>query len=350
MKASILAVALTALIGNAQAVQVAAPCGGDKRIRCANYDPKEVVAITAMFGYQTFIYFSPDEKITDMGGGDTEAWSIGVIDGSNGIFIKPKSSEPATNITVITNHKGKQRFYNFDFNVEAFTEAEKRTYMVWFKYPEDEALKASVVSEKSGPSIANTLKFATAKKPKNEDYWFDGSTALAPTAAWDDGEFTYLRFAPNAVFPAVYVVNEDGTESLLNKHVPERQTIAVQLVARKLVLRRGNLVTCIFNESYDPYGVESESDTVSPDVVRKLKDSDTSAPQEPRRQAIPYTPSRSGDGGGTPPAIYLPPAQAVPTVQGPQPFGMPGTPATNGSMSVIDLSKLVPEQAITKGR
>jgi type IV secretion system protein VirB9 len=320
---------LLALSCTAHAVVRPQPCGGDLRVRCVKYDPKEVVAVTAMFGYQTFVYFSPEERLTDLGGGDTDAWTIGAIEGANGIFIKPKGHKPATNITIVTSINGKQRIYNFDFNVAELKEAEKRTYMVWFQYPEEEAKKRAAAEKSNEPSVAMTLKYASAKKTKNEDYWFDGSTELAPTAAWDDGEFTYLRFAPNVPFPAVYIVNPDGTESLLNKHVPERNTIAVQAIGRKFVLRRGDIFTCIFNESYDAYGVETDTKTSSPRVVRKLKEGEPQETAKPARTVVP-----------SPQPGVLPPGAATPTVV---PAQQPAAAA--GPLPTVDLSSFVPESA-----
>lgn len=287
---------LACLAGSALSAQVLKPCKSDTRVRCVAYDPFEVVTIKAMFGYQTFILFSSDEKVEDLGGGDTAAWDIGITRAKNGIFIKPKDHRPATNITVITN----KRHYNFDFEVEDFKEAERRTYMVWFTYPEDEARAKAAASIPPQETIPEILKFAAAAKPKNEDYWAEGASEMMPTAAWDDGAFTYLRFAPNVPFPAVYAVNDDGTETLLNKHVPEANTIALQMISKKFVLRRGDAFTCIFNESYDAYGIENQSRTVSSQVVRTIrKQGDSGKNEDQTRPAAvmpqPMVPAAAGE-------------------------------------------------------
>jgi type IV secretion system protein VirB9 len=47
--------------------------------------------------------------------------------------------------------------------------------------------------------------------------------------------------------------------------------IQVHAVARKFVLRADNLVTCVFNESYDPIGKRPLTNTASPQVERVLK-------------------------------------------------------------------------------
>lgn len=290
----IVAAAILAAAGHSQAAQKPQACASDPRVRCVVYDPYEVVEVTGMFGYQTFILFGPDEELRDMGGGDTDAWDIGVIEAKNGIFIKPKSHKPATNITVVTN----KRYYNFDFNVAELKDPAKRTYTVLFSYPTEEAKQKQEVVEKD--RLEDELKYAAAKKPKNENYWVEGSRELEPTAAWDDGEVTYLRFAPNTPIPAVYMVNEDGTETLVNKTFPERNTMAIQRIARRFVLRRDDLVTCIWNESYNRYGVENETRTISPEVNRVVqKVPDQEQPQEapPAGLSAPKAPKAAPQSG-----------------------------------------------------
>lgn len=248
------------------AVQIPPSCGGDARIRCVPYNPNEVVAITAVFGLQTFILFEEDEELLDLGGGDTGGWEIGVLTKKNGLFIKPKARKPATNITFVTN----KRYYNFDFFVAKLKNTEERNYMTRFIYPEAQAEELNEISTKE--KIDKLLSYASTSKPKNDDYWVEGSDEFTPTAAWDDGETTYFRFSPNTDLPAVYSVGADGTETLLNKNFPEPYTMAVQMVGRKFIFRKGIVFTCIYNESYDKYGIENQSRTSSPSVKRVLKE------------------------------------------------------------------------------
>ena len=72
--------------------------------------------------------------------------------------------------------------------------------------------------------------------------------------------------------PAVYVENADGSESLVNVHV-EGDVIAVHKIAKKLVLRKGKLVACVFNRAYDPDGISNTSGTTVPGVKRVIKGS-----------------------------------------------------------------------------
>lgn len=323
MKRTLLAILLALGVSQVQALQLPKSCGSDARVRCVDYNPDEVVEITAMFGLQTFILFSPDEEIQDIGGGDSEGWDIGPITKKNGLFIKPKSYKPATNITVVTS----KRYYNFDFKVSELKNAEDRNFMTKFRYPED----AKKVDHKAQEAerVETLLSTSVSSKRKNEDYWYQGSEDLSPTAAWDDGETTYFRFAPNTPLPAIYVVNPDGSETMVNKDFPEVYTAAVRLVAKKFVFRRDGTFTCIYNESYDKYGVENQSRTVSPlvkRVVREDKRLDMDRAAAPRTVTIMpgQMPPQIGNQGGN---------------AGVSPMGVGGgMPGLNIPMPTINLS------------
>ena len=45
------------------------------------------------------------------------------------------------------------------------------------------------------------------------------SDEIAPTAAWDDGNFTYLKIPNHREIPAVFRVTADGTESVSYTHL-----------------------------------------------------------------------------------------------------------------------------------
>ena len=81
---------------------------------------------------------------------------------------------------------------------------------------------------------------------------------------------TRLTFAPKAEQPAIFILNEDGTESLLNFSMDEGDVI-VHRVARRLILRRGNLAGCVVNKGFTGSGERLKSHTVAPDVERQAQ-------------------------------------------------------------------------------
>ena len=97
-------------------------------------------------------------------------------------------------------------------------------------------------------------------RPVNRDYWYCGGPTLQPVAASDDGVQTRLTFSARGEWPAIFVRNEDGSESLLNFHA-EGTTAVVHRVAPEFVLRRGRLVGCVENRGYAGSGVFLPSGT-----------------------------------------------------------------------------------------
>ena len=81
---------------------------------------------------------------------------------------------------------------------------------------------------------------------------------------------TRLTFAAKAEQPAIFVLNEDGTESLLNFSMDEGDVI-LHRVARRFILRRGNLAGCIVNKGFAGSGDRLKSNTVSSDVERDVR-------------------------------------------------------------------------------
>ena len=70
------------------------------------------------------------------------------------------------------------------------------------------------------------------------------------------------RSRRKAELPAIFVRNDDGTESLLNFSMDEGDVI-LHRVARRFILRRGHLTGCIVNKGFVGSGERLKSDTVS---------------------------------------------------------------------------------------
>ena len=99
-------------------------------------------------------------------------------------------------------------------------------------------------------------------------YWRHAS--LRPVAASDDGVQMRITFSDRAEMPAIFVRNEDDSESLLNFSV-DAGDVVIHRLAPKLILRRGRLTGCIVNGGFSGVGSRLESGTVSPQVERDVK-------------------------------------------------------------------------------
>ena len=235
----------------------------DARIRVVAYNPDDVVTLQGYVGYQIHLQWAEGEEFVALGSGDNGAFDVGTE--GNHFFIKPKEAHASTNLTVLTN----RRAYHFDYRVSANAPtgpaARRMVYSVRFTYPEDDARLAAVARERQQTEAR--INQAAASRARNEDYWFCGSSTLKPMSAYDDGVQTRLRFQARSEFPAMFVRNDDGSESLLNFNI-EDDEVVIHRVARRFVLRRGNLVGCVVNQSFAGGGTRTRANTNVPGVQR----------------------------------------------------------------------------------
>jgi type IV secretion system protein VirB9 len=234
----------------------------DPRVRSATYDGNQVYKLRGVVGYQVDLEFEAGEQFTGLGAGDIEGLSF--VGQENHLFLKPKALKVATNITVLTN----RRHYQFDYaaSLKAVTDDDS-VFVLRFTYPETQS-KADI--DAASRKVDAQLQNAAQARRQNVDYWFCGDPSLRPVAASDDGLHTRLSFSPQAELPAIFVRNDDASESLLNFSMDSGDVI-IHRVARRFVLRRGRLTGCIVNQGYSGGTSRLGTGTVAPDVDRKVQ-------------------------------------------------------------------------------
>ncbi|HEY4214963.1 MAG TPA: TrbG/VirB9 family P-type conjugative transfer protein [Steroidobacteraceae bacterium] len=235
----------------------------DARIRAVEYDPLQVYRLEGQVGYQIDIQFDRGETFVGLGAGDLQALAFTAQ--GNHLFLKPKASRVETNVTVITS----LRDYRFEYSVgqpPSGSQEQSALYALRFIYPTDKDTQ-SPPSQGPAANPLEDLRAAATTAPRNTDYWYCGHASLKPTAAWDDGMRTLLRFGVRAELPAIFVVNDDDTESLVNFN-SQQGDIIVHRVARRFVLRRGRLTGCVVNASFQGSGARPATGTISPVVER----------------------------------------------------------------------------------
>jgi type IV secretion system protein VirB9 len=258
------AMLLLALFQNVAAWAETTPARGsiDSRIRVAAYDSAEVYKLRGLVGYQIDVEFEPGESFVGLGAGDMEGLSF--VGQENHLFLKPKASRVATNLTVLTT----RRHYHFDYTAVVQRPIEDDIiYSLRFTYAET---PAKLAAEAVARRVDSQLENASGSRPQNIDYWYCGEPALRPIGASDDGVHTRLTFAANADLPAIFVRNADDSESLLNFSV-DAGDIVIHRVAQRFILRRGRLTGCVINRGYAGGGKRLESGTVAPDVERRVQ-------------------------------------------------------------------------------
>lgn len=243
----------------------------DARMQYVDYNPDDVVNIRTRTGEAVLVQLQEGETVSSgsdsgLGMGDGQAWNMQVR-GRN-LYFKPAAEKPDTNLLLTTN---KNRTYAFRLKTAGAKEAV--TYVLRFRYPQDEAEKRAAEAAKQAHAAA-ILAAQTDKEGigsgYNRDYWGRGDKALAPAAVHDNGRFTYLRYPDARALPAVFRVNPDGSEAAVNSHV-DGDTLIIHETARRFVLRLGKSVLALENRSHQTAGLFNRSGTTLPDTVRTDK-------------------------------------------------------------------------------
>lgn len=262
------------LIVGLAAANSAAPAqstGADPRLKELWYDPQAVVTVPVKRGIVTHLMLDAGEAITEVGSGlgadcskPEASWCIAAQVGGRNIFVKPKTlASGPNNLAVVTD----KRSHAFRFVLLADGDARQPIYRLLIKAP-----AARVASTANAMLVAPTqialapvepllesMTERTAEKTTAQPDLVNANYAIAegrdsqdivPTLVFDDGRFTYFRFPGNAELPAVFHVQGDGTESLVNARMAGELLVADR-VSRRLMLRAGSAVVGVWNEAFD---------------------------------------------------------------------------------------------------
>jgi type IV secretion system protein VirB9 len=268
MRPTLLAVSLLLAAGPAIAESLPSAGRYDGRMKQVAYNRSDVVKVIGHYGYSTDIEFAMGESVQNIAIGDSLAWEVAPA--GNHLFVKPREDDAVTNMTVVTN----KRVYQFALDARHGSGSKDRSmyFQVRFSFPDEDAARAKAeldarVAKSEAIRMQSALKITNL--PTNWNYYACGTRTVRPTEVYDDGRFTFMRFPGAQEIPAIFTINADGSESIVNGAMSGDQYV-VQITARRFVLRHGKSVACIENRSYDPYGVSTPTGTTSPDVKRAL--------------------------------------------------------------------------------
>jgi len=263
----------TSLGAPVMALQQPAAGPHDARVRTVTYDPANVVKVNGVIRASTQIVFADDEEIAHVAIGDSIAWEVAPA--GSILFLKPREKHPPTNLQVVTTRPdGRKRSYQFELSI-AEASLSEGYFVVRFAYPGDEIERrrgeaAARNSQREGALIEQAFDFSRDYGARNWRFSAQGSVDLEPEAVFDDGKETTFRFAGNRETPAIYLIASDGSETLTPKDV-RGELVVVHATARAFRLRKGGDVLCIYNEAFDPVGVNTGTNTMSPAVARLPK-------------------------------------------------------------------------------
>ena len=127
--------------------------------------------------------------------------------------------------------------------------------------------------------VANRMR--SLPTVRNKEYSVavgEHSDDIVPVMVFDDGTKTYFSFPNNRPLPTLFESLADRTEEMVNAHMEGDQLVADR-VARRFLLRLGNRVVAVINESFDIDGVAPVDGTTIPGVKRTLRASSASPAQ-----------------------------------------------------------------------
>jgi type IV secretion system protein VirB9 len=293
--------ALLASLANSTVLAADVPVPGehDGRVRYVDYTKDGVTVINVQRGAVTRIVLGDDETIAAAATGFTadcakaEAeWCVRADAGANQIWVKPKDGATHNNLELKTD----KRDYSFEFRVLVDTSVargrapvgasagkDQPMFRVIFRYPFQAPPLAALMTISAAQSAASqqsnekTLlsdRLNTSKPvPRNWKYSMQalaGADEIAPSLVFDDGRFTYFRFAANREVPTIFYISPTGEESRINFHM-DGDLAVVQRLGRRFVLRLGKAVVGVWNEAYDPDGLAPESGTTIEGVERTIR-------------------------------------------------------------------------------
>ena len=183
------------------------PGTGDPRLQTIDYNPDQIVQLGIASGYQLMVSFAPGERIETIAVGDSSGWQVTTNKRSDYLFIKTLGDGRTTNMTVVTD----ARIYMFEL-IPTTPYGADQAFSLRFTYPEDEmAVKAK---------IENVASYR---------YRISGARALRPSKVVQDGPNIIVEWPDAVALPAIFRIEEDGNETLVNSEIKDGRFVIAGL-------------------------------------------------------------------------------------------------------------------------
>lgn len=205
---------IAALPAVAHASVMPTPGVKDSRIQTIDYDPDEVVALHVALGYALTVEFSTDERIENVALGNSAVWQAVANHRADHLFIKPMQGASNTNLTVVTD----AREYNFDLTAMPAPDS-TTAISLRFVYPV-------------------SLDQLPIREAPKAHFRVSGAGSIRPASMYDDGAATFIVWRDGGQIPAVFMVNDQGAEVLINGAMRDGKYVIDQ-VSDRFVFRLG---------------------------------------------------------------------------------------------------------------
>ena len=263
-------------------------------IRVVSYSATRRIEIVGVVGQPTTITFPvgenvyrvvqtgtprPDGTISGAGWNGPSAADVKNTPLGNNLPLWPVQAGETT-MTVITLDKfGHQKVYPFRLIAKAKDDGGDPTYNLIFRGGVPSSIDPEVARERRQAEQAKEQQAAAEDLLRSDS--FRGQAAchyeakgkypnpLTPLCPISNGQEVVMRFPGLTKMPAVYIVNDDGTERLARQHAAG-DYVVVEEIARHFRLRLGGDVLDVIDTAWHPQGQPTGTGTISPDVQRDL--------------------------------------------------------------------------------
>ncbi|WBU62212.1 TrbG/VirB9 family P-type conjugative transfer protein [Paracoccus albus] len=225
---TVLAAGIFVLVASGMAIAETRPQAGnrDSRVTYATYQEGQVYTIHTRVRNVSLIELGNGETIRSIAIGDSEAFQVEKLEGSNVFTIKPVLAGVSANLTVETN----RRFYFLNV-VESG--AATPNWSVKFTVP--------------GGGRSGTRTAASVPPEAPMSYRVISRTSGAdftPVGISDDGRRTMFQVPPGAPIPSIFRADGQGQEYSVNTSV-NGTIITVGARSERWVLRYGDQSVCV---------------------------------------------------------------------------------------------------------
>jgi len=286
--------------------------GGDPHVQVARFDPFQPVLVVGALGRPVTITFKPGEEIIrvnlDQGyvadgktvprpwnGPDPE--QLGKQPLANTLPLWPVITGRSSADVTTRADDGTTRVYQFvlvalppqpddcattETGQIADCDDPRITAGLSFTYPPEkpkaepaaiQQVRARWMAQKAAEKLAAEarLKQDIFYGPRNWRYVAKGTPEaikhLGPDQISDNTQVTGLLYLGNREIPSLYIVDAGGVERQVTAS-PDKDLMVVGETARHWRLRKGTEVVDLWNQGYDAIGVNPETGTISPNVLR----------------------------------------------------------------------------------
>lgn len=190
------------------------PGTGDPRLQTIAYNPDQIVQLAIATGYQLMVNFAPGERVETIAVGDSSAWQVTTNKRGDFLFIKALGDGRTTNMTVVTD----ARVYMFEL-IPSTPYASEQAFSLRFTYDDEET------AAKAEPAPIVQYRYRIA-----------GARAIRPSRVAQEGENVVVEWPEAVALPAIFRIEEDGKETLVNSII-EKGRFTIAGLPKKLIFR-----------------------------------------------------------------------------------------------------------------